>query len=174
MPNRLNELLDAHGPGLHALLLRVTLDREAAEELFQELFARLGESAGFAAADDYPAFAYRTAINLSRDWRRRLRRRSSMQQLPVELQGLPKGADLAQAEQVARVLDAVARLVGPAQDAVCLRFLMQMSYEEVGRMLGRSAHQARALCHAGLSRVRRALSAESRERPVSRVTSNLP
>ena len=49
MEHRLADLLDAHGFGLHALLLRMTLDREATADLFQELFVRLAASAGFAA-----------------------------------------------------------------------------------------------------------------------------
>ena len=140
----------------------MTLRREAAADLFQELFARLAGSAGFAAAEDFPAFAYRAAINLAHDWRRRQRRVPAAGPLPPELPA-PNGSpvDLFDRDEVARVLDAVAELGSPARDAVCLRYLMQMSYADLGRVLGRSAHAARALCHAGIVRVRRILSDRS-------------
>lgn len=165
MQQRLNQLLDAHGQSLHALLLRMTLDREAAADLFQDLFARLAGSAGFAAAADYPAFAFRAAINLAHDWRRR-RRQLPLAPLPEQLVD-SSGSPVAFSDELARVLDAVGRLSDPARDAICLRYLRQMSYEQVGRSLGRSAHQARALCHAGIVRLRRML---QEERRVDRVT----
>lgn len=170
LAGRLIELLDAHGPGLHALLLRITLNREAAAELFQELFARLADSNGFATADNHPAFAYRAAMNLARDWRRRLRRTPPARQLPSELPGLHASASAIEPDELARVFDAVAELDGPARDAICLRYLQQMSYEQVGSVLGRTAHQARALCHSGIARVRRALCDDVDERRVDRVT----
>ena len=160
MKNRLAELLEAHGPGLHALLLRITLSRDVAAELFQELFARLAASTGFAAADDHAAFAYRAAINLAHDWRRRRRTRATVP-LPDELP-TPRPMDVFDHEELARVSDAVAALNGPARDAICLRYLQQMPYEQVATIIGRSAHQARALCHAGIVRVRRMLCEERR------------
>ena len=162
MEHRLAELLDAHGPGLHALLLRITLRRDVAAELFQELFARLAGSNGFASADDYPAFAYRTAINLAHDWRRRRRRTPATRPLPDELPESRLPIEALDREELALVLDAVARLNQPARDAICLRYLQQMSYAEIAGVIGRSAHQARALCYAGIVRVRRTLSEEGR------------
>jgi RNA polymerase sigma factor (sigma-70 family) len=164
---RLTELLDAHGRPLHALLLRVTLRRDVAAELFQDLFARLAGSAGFAAADDPAAYAFRTAINLARDWRRG-RGRHAAELLPPDLPAAgPSTGDAsavaaADHEELDRVLAAVLRLGQPARDAVCLRYLSQMSYGEVGRAVGRTAHQARAICHAAVVRVRNELAAETR------------
>ena len=166
MKNRLTQLLDGHGPGLHALLLRLTLNGDAAKELFQELFVRLAASAGFAAAEDYPAFAFRSAINLAHDWRRQRRHHPPPAPLPAQLVD-PSGSPAVLADELARVLDAVGRLNQAARDAICLRYLRQMSYEEVGRAIGRTGHQARALCHAGIVRLRRML---QEQRRVDRVT----
>ncbi|HWE94493.1 MAG TPA: sigma-70 family RNA polymerase sigma factor [Tepidisphaeraceae bacterium] len=166
MEHRLTQLLDAHGRGLHALMLRMTLDREAAADLFQDLFARLAGSTGFANAEDRPAFAYRAAINLAHDWRRRRRRTPPMTSLPEQLIA-PNGPPVVLPDELARALDAIGQLGQPARDAICLRYLKQMSYAEVGRTIGRSAHQARALCHAGIGRIRRLLADERR---VHRVT----
>jgi RNA polymerase sigma factor (sigma-70 family) len=161
LEQRLNQLLDAHGRGLHALLLRMTLDREAAAELFQDLFARLAGSTGFAEAADFPAFAYRAAMNLAHDWRRRRWRVPIMSPLPEQLID-PNASPPGCSAELARVLDAVGQLAPAARDAICLRYLQQMSYDELGQTIGRSAHQARALCHAGIARVRRLLAEERR------------
>jgi RNA polymerase sigma-70 factor (ECF subfamily) len=162
LEQRLTQLLDAHGRGLHALLLRMTLDQEAAADLFQDLFVRLAGSAGFVEAEDFAAFAYRAAMNLAHDWRRRRRRVPAMARLPEQLIDPNESPMVLPADELARVLDAVGQLAPPARDAICLRYLQQMSYEEVGRTIGRSAHQARALCHAGVARVRRLLAEERR------------
>jgi hypothetical protein len=44
---RLLEFLESSGPGLHALLTRLTLREDAAEDLMQELFIRLSKSKAF-------------------------------------------------------------------------------------------------------------------------------
>jgi len=43
-------ILDAHGAALHAVLYRLTLRHDAADDLLQELFVRLAGSRGFAAS----------------------------------------------------------------------------------------------------------------------------
>ena len=128
---------------------------------------KLAGSTGFAGAKDQVSFAFRTAINLANDWRRDWRRRTTVP-LPEDLPARECAAfGTTTAEELARVLDAVSRLRQPARDTVCLRYLMQMPYREVGWAIGRSAHQARALCHNAISRLRKEL---SEERRVERVT----
>src|SRR4051794_24488181 len=68
-------LLDTDGRRIHGLLYRLTLSVETAEELLQELVMRLMKSEGFAAARDSAAFAFRAAIHLAMDWRRRQKHR---------------------------------------------------------------------------------------------------
>jgi len=164
---RLEQLLEGHGRGLYALILRMTLDREAAGELFQELFARLAGSKGFAGAEDDAAFAFRVAMNLAHDWRRTRRRERWTSRLTEEVVApVVAGLGLGDGEELERVLDGVGKLGQPGRDAVCMRYLMQMSYEEVGRVIGRTGHQARALCHTSIVRVRTMLE----EGQVDRVT----
>lgn len=154
------------------MLLRIVLRRDVAVELFQDLFVRLAGSAGFAAATDPTAYAYRAAINLARDWRRQragpFNRGGDVRGPwtgsitdPVADRAADPPADFpADREELDRVLTAVMRLGQPARDAVCLRYLSQMSYDEVGRSIGRTAHQARAICHAAIVRVRKELATE--------------
>ena len=64
------ELLQRSGARLHALLVRVTLREDVAEDLLQELFLRLDASAGFYEASSREAYAQTAAIRLAFDWRR--------------------------------------------------------------------------------------------------------
>jgi DNA-directed RNA polymerase specialized sigma24 family protein len=68
---RLLEFLENSGPGLHAMLTRLTLREEVAEDLMQELFIRLSKSKAFEKARNRQAYARRCAINLAFDWRQR-------------------------------------------------------------------------------------------------------
>src|SRR5690348_143138 len=99
LKDRLAELLDAHGQDLHALLLRITLRRDVAAELFQELFARLASSDGFRTANDGAAFACRAAINLAHDWRRIQRRARVTVELPDEIPN-PRPVELLDQEEL--------------------------------------------------------------------------
>ena len=78
-------LLDAEGPRLHALLIRVTLREDVAEDLMQELFLKLNRSKAFDRAVDPVAYAGRTAVNLAFDWRHRQKRRSESNSIPADL-----------------------------------------------------------------------------------------
>ncbi|HEY2761830.1 MAG TPA: sigma factor, partial [Pirellulales bacterium] len=69
-PHDVAALLAEHGQQLHALLFRLTLRADAAEDLLQELFCRLATSKSFQHAANPAAFAYRSATNLAFDWRR--------------------------------------------------------------------------------------------------------
>ena len=62
-----------------------------------------------------------------------------------------------EAEQLEQVLDAAARLTKLRRDAFVLRFVHSATYEQVGQQLGRSPHQARALCHKAVDRLRKML-----------------
>ena len=59
---RLLALLQARGPALHALLTRLTLRADVAEDLMQELFLRLRRSAAFPRAGDPGGHATRAAF----------------------------------------------------------------------------------------------------------------
>ena len=58
----MRKLLDEKGHGLHALLLRLTLCRETAEDLVQELFMRLARSKQRLVGQELEAYAFRVAI----------------------------------------------------------------------------------------------------------------
>jgi RNA polymerase sigma-70 factor (ECF subfamily) len=155
-------LLAEHGGHLHALLTRLTLRADVAEDLMQDLFCKLVENQHFAAAASPLAYAIRMATNLAFDHRRAQRRR-----LPGEAgaEGPTTGdasplLDLVRREELDQVLDAIGQLPAGGREIVVLRYLEQQDYASIGRQLGKTPHQARALCHKAIARLRVALDAE--------------
>ena len=72
------ELLETSGARLHALLARLTLREDVAEELMQDLFIKLHGARDQGGIECWYAYARRTAINLAFDWRRRQARSTGM------------------------------------------------------------------------------------------------
>lgn len=157
---RLLALLDEMGPRLLRLLTRLTLSKEVAEDLLQELFLKLWKADGFHQSREPAAYAYRSAIHLAFDWRRNNRR--TIQELHLHVRTAEQAdatplATLMQREELALVLEALNGLSEKMRDAVVLRHIQQESYETVANHLGTTPHQARSLCHKGICQVRDAL-----------------
>lgn len=156
MADSILALLERAGPGLHALLTRLTLREDVAEDLMQDLFLKLCNARALEGASNPSAYARRVAINLAFDWRRRQQEGPLLLdefREPVSHENSPL-ARLVQAEEVEQVLDAISRLNGLSRQALVLRYIEQNSYEEIACALDRDPHQVRALCAKGLKRVR--------------------
>lgn len=163
-------LLETHGARLHALLFRLTLRHDAAEDLLQDLFCKLAQSERFSQADDRLAYAIRMATNLAFDYRRSSKRRETVElgeEPPGPAQASPL-ADLVCREELEHMLDAVGRLDTPGRELIVLRHLERQSYEEIARQLGKTPHQTRALAHKALEKLRSLL-----RRPVARRRGNI-
>ena len=131
----------------------------------QELFVRLS-SAGLAQAQHPAAYARRVAINLAMDWRRARKHQVSQEiETAIASQAAPEIA-LERADDVARILDAAQELTEIVRQAFVLRYVQQDSYESVGKAIGKTPHQARALCHLAVRTIRQQLAPKevSRER----------
>ncbi len=152
-------LIDLHrisGRPLHGLFFRLTLDVDTAAELLQDLYLRLARSAGFAAAEDPTAYAYRAAFHLVSNHRRTRRRKPPPAPLLID----PTAATLSPVECATRdeefqqLLAALDRLPDGPRQAFILRHLQQLPYEEIGGILETTAHGARALTHRALRSLR--------------------
>jgi RNA polymerase sigma-70 factor (ECF subfamily) len=150
-------LLDRFGAGLHALLTRLTLREDVAEELLQDLFIKLQGAKDQGRIECWYAYARRTAINLAFDWRRRqaTRRTCSLDELSErasETDG-PLGKLIA-SEELEQVLAAIDRLGGPSREVFVMRYIQQSSYEEIAGQLGKTVHHVRAMCFRAMSTLR--------------------
>lgn len=154
-------LLAEHGGHLHALLTRLTLRADVAEDLMQDLFCKLVESERFAGAANPLAYAIRMATNLAFDYRRAERRGlwAGDGERPATGDVSPL-LDLVRREELDRVLDAIGQLPPGGREIVVLRYLQQQDYASIGRQLGKTPHQIRALCHKAVVRLRALLDVE--------------
>ena len=153
---RVLDLLDAIGPQLANLLARLTLRKDVAQELMQDLFLKLHRSEGFAKADNPQGYAYRAAVRLGLDWRRAQKSRPDpvpLQVDPPSQEGSPL-AQLIQDEETERVLDALNQLDEPYRYAFVMRWIEQQPYEAIAAELGKTPHQVRGLCHWALKQLR--------------------
>lgn len=160
------ELLERSGADLFALLTRLTLHQDIAEELMQELFIKLGNCRGPNKAANWDAYAYRAAINLAFDWRRRNNKRATLRLEQISPPASNDDSPLAQlvhAEQLQYMLDAIERLNKNSRQVIIMRYIQQASYETIGKKLDKTPHQVRALCNKALTRLRYVLVANRRE-----------
>jgi RNA polymerase sigma-70 factor (ECF subfamily) len=153
---RLARLVEAEGARLYGLLARLTLREEVADDLLQELVVRLSRSDGFQRANDPVAYARRAAIHLAFDWRRQGKSRRRTGPLSDE-PAVPAPnllGQLVDREELEQVLAALEKLSRLSRSCLVLRYIEQLSYQEVAEQLDVTPHQARAACHKGIRRLR--------------------
>ena len=150
------ELLDKSGADLYALLTRLTLREDVAEELMQELFIKLNNSRGIGKVANWDAYARRSAINLAFDWRRTQKKKVlALGQVaePASNDNSPLGK-LIHSEEMAETLDAIGRLKKASREVLVMRYLQQESYDNIAEQLGKTSHQVRALCSRAVRHLR--------------------
>jgi RNA polymerase sigma factor (sigma-70 family) len=160
-PHDVSQLLAEHGRQLHALLYRLTLRSDVAEDLLQELFCKLATSAGFQQADKPTAFAYRAASNLAFDWRRARKRVPVVSSDGAEIDSgaVSPLAEIVRREELEQTLTAISELPETSRDIVVMRYLQQQGYEAIAEQFGKTAHQVRALVHKAMEQLREQLGA---------------
>ena len=151
------EILDQQGAKLFALLLRITLRHDAAEDLLQELFLNLCQSTAFEAAQNRIAYATSSAVHLGLQWRKAQRRNDST---ALGRMGEPSSesnsiGNLIDREGVEQLLDRLAELQDRDRQILISHYLQHESFEEIGKSHGRTAHHIRALCHKAIVRLRK-------------------
>jgi len=159
------ELLDKSGASLFALLTRLTLREDVAEELMQELFIKLNNYNGLRKIQCWNAYAHKAAINLAFDWRRKQKRASlSLDNVPETASNVNSPLiDMIHAEQLQEILNAIGRLSKAPRQAVVMRHIQQQSYEDIAEQMGKTTHQVRALCYKAINRLRYLLGRKRKE-----------
>ena len=153
------ELLDTSGVRLHALLARLALSEDVAGDLMQELFIRLSSSGRLSKVDNPFAYAYRAAINLAFEWRKKSKVKfQSLDEdcLPAENNPSPL-AEMVQAEELAQVLNVMTRLNELAREVVVMHYIEQESYEEIAQRLGKKPQHIRSVSAKAMARLRQLL-----------------
>lgn len=170
-----DHLVEERAGDIYALLYRLTEDAEEARDLTQETFLQAFRSIGrFRGDADLRTWLYRIAINQARNrwrwWRRRRREKTvSLEAKSAADDGLTLGATLADSsqrdpEQLAlahereqALLSALRALARPFREAVILRDIEGLSYEEVAATLEISVGTVKSRLSRGRAELRRRL-----------------
>jgi RNA polymerase sigma factor (sigma-70 family) len=158
------ELLDTSGAELFALLTRLTLREDIAEELMQDLFIKLSYSRGLDKATNRRAYARRAAINLAFDWRRS-HKRAELRLQRVRRQAPNDASPLTQmiySEELRETLDALGQLKKASREALVMRYIQQESYDRIAEQMGKTSHQVRAICSRAVHHLRRIVGSNHR------------
>ena len=144
------ELVEAHGREIYAYALRLTGDRDEADDLFQETF--LGAFRAFAHARDehLRAWLYRIATNKAIDARRRSARKASLDDLEL---AAPQRDGITTADLAA----AIKALPAGERAAFVLRRVQDLSYTDVARVLDCSEEAARQRVSQATKKVKEAM-----------------
>jgi RNA polymerase sigma-70 factor (ECF subfamily) len=130
-------------------------------DLLQELFLRLWNSKAFDNAEDPFAYAYRAAINLAFEWRRRQIACQPVEGNYAAVNRNPSTlGKMIQAEELEQVLDATSKLSDLARDVVVMRYIEQASYEEIAQRLGKKPQYMRSVCAKAIAQLREILTHE--------------
>ena len=147
---------------LISLIVRMVEDRGVAEELAQESFVKAFRNLrSFDVTRRLSSWLFRIAHNTALDWLRRSRPQVVSLDDPEEgaSQGAlavaaPHAADPVEREALGEALEAAMRTLRPAhRAAVALRYEQDLSFEEIGQVLGVPEGTARSYVH----RARKAL-----------------
>jgi RNA polymerase sigma-70 factor (ECF subfamily) len=167
-------LVNERSGEIYGLLYRLTENVEEARDLTQETFLRAFQSiAHFRGESDLRTWIYRIAINQARNrwrwWRRRRRDKTVSLEAKSANGEQPLGASLADRsqrnpEQIAlarereqALLAALRALARPFREAVILRDIEGLSYEEVAAALEISVGTVKSRLSRGRAELRRRL-----------------
>ena len=142
------------GPGLLRFGHVLTLDRSAAEDLSQETFIRVGLSWSRVRADGNPVgYAQRTMVNLF------LNRRRRRTEIPVGIPPDTRHEDrrFAAVDATEMVRQLLADLPPKQRAAIALRYVADISDDEIGRLLGCTPQTVRSQVSRGLAALRHQL-----------------
>jgi len=170
-PEAFAEVYETYSGMVYNLALRLSGSSDRAQDLSQEIFLRVFRSLGrFRGQSSLKTWIYRICLNHCRS---RLGRRR-LQVEPLEREGSPPGSEpvdhgrgpeeLAMAEETSRRM-AVALMRVPAvfREAVILRDLEGLSYQEIGSILRIRVGTVRSRIARGRDQLRRVLEEEGHE-----------
>ncbi len=150
------QLLDQHGRSLHRLLARLTRCEQATADLIQDLFLRLSQAEGAAHARNLYAYAWKSAVNLAFEWRRRQHATVGPldEEAHVDESASPAIGQMIREEQIERVMAATAQLDEPGRSVIIMRYIEQQSYDQIALRLGKDPGYLRSLCSKSLAQLR--------------------
>ena len=148
-----NELVQAYGPRVSGLVLRMLGSRAEAEDLTQEVFVQVFKAIGTFRGDaKLSTWIYRIAVNLCKNRSKylRVRHASEQDELDAVAERVPlgeaRGANVAKIErpdeamagrQVERIVQEAILQIDPTfRECLILRDVEELAYDEIGEITG--------------------------------------
>ena len=171
------EIVERHGDLVYSVLRRLVGDPDLADELAQETFVRAYESLdGFRGEARFRTWLVQIAVNLVRD-RRRTQRRSpvvvSLEQIRERSRSAVEPRDdratdepirrISLREKTARLERELQRLPHEYREALLLKHVEGLPYDEIARITGDSIGCLKVRVHRARARLRQALADVARE-----------
>ena len=155
----LTTIYERYSPAIYRYIYYRVGDAEMAEDIRADVFLRMLEGMGRYEDRGWPlsAWLYRIAHDRTIDT---LRRRRTRPQLPLETwSGTTDGPESAvdvqlDREELYRTID---QLTEDQRDVIRMRFLQEMSVQEVANAMGRTEGAVKALQHRGIQALARQL-----------------
>lgn len=149
------EFVLAHGPALVAFARRLTLDHHRAEDIVQDVLARLGLSwSRLSGVADLRAYAHKAVLNDFLSWRRRLSSRERPRADPTGRGGgVAPGADHGLAERDL-LRTALARLPAVQRAVLVLRYHQDLPDAAIAGLIGCPESTVRSHARRGLAALR--------------------
>jgi len=136
---------------------RILADAGAAEDVLQQTFLNLFESAGtYTPEGKFPAYLFRIARNLSLNESARQRPKTAPDLRPLRTEADPAGYAVAREERD-RVRKAVASLGDKDREIVWLRVYQKMPYKQIAELVGIKEDTARSRMRYALEALARVL-----------------
>jgi len=151
-PAAFGELVRRYGDRVLGYLIKMSGNREQAEDLFQETFKRVHEKAHTFRGPQFKSWLFKIATNAALDGRRRSRRMKAISlnqqfdsdNMNSEQLGVIATADdsynpseqASKAEQTEQVRQAIERLPERQRATLVLAYYQQLSYTDVAQVLG--------------------------------------
>jgi len=160
------EVLDTSGFQLRNLLFKMTLNEDTVDDLMQELFLKLAGSYRFARCENPFAYAWRTAVNLALDYRRRKRPAHLTGDQDMENLDNSRPVDkLIQDEHISMIINEIYRMKHPGRDVLIMRYLEQRSFSEIAAVLEKKENHIRSVASKALARLRSNLNGQLEIKP---------
>jgi RNA polymerase sigma-70 factor (ECF subfamily) len=156
-PATFEALLRTHEVMVARTALRLTGNRQDAQDAAQEVFLRLHRSLGrIDDSGNLSGWLYRVTVNVCRDILRKRRNTDSLDDIQLAVPSSTE-ADLGRAQQLRLVEEALRTLPEKERAAVTLRDIEGLSTREVAEILGSSEATVRSQISAARLKIRKML-----------------
>ena len=150
-----DELFRRHSYHVHALAYHVLRDRDAADDVVQEVFLRVHRGLqSFRGGCSVKGWITRIAVNECVSSLRKARRRRVQRQEVRREAAASAGGRGKRSAHVEAAIDALATLKPPGRALIVMRDIVGYSYDEIGEALGCSSSSVGVRLHRARTRLR--------------------